>query len=152
MSTRLTGMLHAAAEEAVRYLNSEVAPNHPNLRPAHLQLFRTGSPEGRRVTELAARTGMTKQAMHELVKHLETHGYLLRSVDPDDERARRIELTERGRVLEREVAAAATRLHLTWQTRLGEELFAALWTALGKLTGQTDPPPSEADLLHRAQT
>lgn len=147
---RITGLLNLALDEAIGYVNGEVAPNHPRLRPAHLQLFRTGTLAGRRLTELAGRTGMTKQAMHELVKHLEQHGYLTRERDPEDERARRIELTDRGRALETEVVAASARLHLGWQTTLGEELFTALWTALSRLTGQEGDPPTEADLRGRA--
>ena len=137
--TRIVGLLNLALDEAVGYLNGEVASGHPELRPAHLQLFRTGTLEGRRVTELAARTRMTKQAMHELVVRLESLGYLRREVDPEDIRARRIILTERGRTLEAEVAAASVRLHLRWRDTLGDELFVALETALGKLTGQGTP-------------
>jgi DNA-binding MarR family transcriptional regulator len=148
---RITGLLNMALNRAIGHVNGEVAAQHPELRPAHLQLFRTGSLQGLRVTELAARTGMTKQAMHELVRHLEKHDYLHRTVDPDDERARRIELTDRGSALEKDVAAASARLHLRWQDQLGDELFRALWTALGELTGQAGEPPSRADLERRAQ-
>ncbi len=146
----IAGLLTTALDEATGYLNGAVAPSHPQLRAAHLQLFRTGSLDGLRVTELAARAGMTKQAMHELVRHLERHGYLVRTVDPDDERARRIELTDRGTALAGEVAAASARLHLRWQSHLGDDLFAALWTALGTVTGQAGEPPSSADLRRRA--
>lgn len=143
-------MVSLALTEATGYLNAEVAPNHPDLRQAHLQLFRTGPLDGRRVTELATRTRMTKQAMHELVVHLEKCGYLRRDRDPADVRARLITLTERGQTLTAEVAAASARLHLHWLSLLGEELFTALWTALGKLTGQEGPPPEVADMRRRA--
>lgn len=132
---RLDGLLTMALDQAVTYLDSEVGPRHPRLRAAHLRLFRAGDIEGRRVTELAARTGMTKQAMHELVRHLEHHGYVTRETDPDDERARRIVLTGRGRELADAVAAASARLHLRWREALGDELFAAMWTGLTRLTG-----------------
>jgi DNA-binding MarR family transcriptional regulator len=86
---------------------------------------------------------MTKQAMHELVVRLENLGYLSREVDPEDVRARRITLTERGRALESEVVAASARLHLRWQAMLGDELFSALWVALGRLTGQEGSSPAD---------
>lgn len=136
---RIDGLLNLALDEAIGYLNGEVASGHPELRPAHLQLFRAGGIEGRRVTELAAQARMTKQAMHELVVRLESLGYLRREVDPADIRARRITLTERGRALEAEVTAASARLHVRWRETLGDELFTALWTALGTLTGQEVP-------------
>ena len=40
---------------------------------------------------------MTKQAMAELVLHLELHGYVSRVPDPDDGRAKLVLPTERGR-------------------------------------------------------
>ena len=40
---------------------------------------------------------MTKQAMAELVAHLEAHGYLTREPDPGDRRAKLVLPTERGR-------------------------------------------------------
>jgi DNA-binding MarR family transcriptional regulator len=140
VSTDVAGLLGLALDEATGYLNGQVAPRHPELRQAHLRLFRAGSPDGRRVTELAARTRMTKQAMHELVVHLERLGYLRRSPDPADVRARLVTLTARGRELEAEVAAASARLHARWRDTLGEELFTAMETALARLTASHRQP------------
>ncbi len=58
--------------------------------------LRRGTIDGRRVTDLAAHAGKTKQSMHELVGHLERHGYQRREPDPSDTRARLVSLTERG--------------------------------------------------------
>jgi DNA-binding MarR family transcriptional regulator len=138
VSTQLVPRLAGVLDEAIAYLNGAVAANHPDLRPAHLQLFRATELDGCRITELAVRTGTTKQSVHELVVRLERLDYLRREVDPDDVRARRILLTDRGRALESEMAAASARLHQEWRAILGENLFAALWTALDKLhTGQS---------------
>jgi len=52
--------------------------------------------EGIRLTELAVRAGMTKQAMAELVVEAERLGYLKRSPDPTDARAKIIEFTDKG--------------------------------------------------------
>jgi DNA-binding MarR family transcriptional regulator len=46
---------------------------------------------------LAERAQMTKQAMTELVRHLETHGYVVRVPDPTDQRAKLVLPTDRGR-------------------------------------------------------
>jgi DNA-binding MarR family transcriptional regulator len=40
---------------------------------------------------------MTKQAMAQLVQHLEEHGYVARSPDPADRRAKLVVPTDRGR-------------------------------------------------------
>ena len=49
---------------------------------------------------------MTKQAMAELVRHLEVHGYVVRVPDPGDRRAKLVRPTDRGR----EVIALAQEL------------------------------------------
>lgn len=53
--------------------------------------------EGIRLTELANKAGITKQAMSELVIDLERRGYLQRIADPHDRRAKLIGFTVRGR-------------------------------------------------------
>jgi DNA-binding MarR family transcriptional regulator len=65
-------------------------------RIAHHQVFAHIPPEGIRLTALAERARMTKQAMAELIADLERLGYVRRAPDPDDRRAKRIELTDRG--------------------------------------------------------
>jgi DNA-binding MarR family transcriptional regulator len=52
---------------------------------------------GTTVSALAERAQITKQAMAELVHHLEARGYVIRKPDPDDRRAKLVVPTERGR-------------------------------------------------------
>ena len=69
-----------------------------DLRPAHGNAMEQLELEdGLRLTEMAARAGITAQSMGELVDDLEAKGYLERRPDPNDRRAKRIHLTERGR-------------------------------------------------------
>jgi DNA-binding MarR family transcriptional regulator len=68
----------------------------PDLRSAHAPIFMAIDPAGSRVTELAERARMTKQAAGELIRYLIERGYLTSTVEADDRRARRVELTERG--------------------------------------------------------
>jgi DNA-binding MarR family transcriptional regulator len=65
-------------------------------RLAHNTVFAHIPPEGIRLTALAERAAMTKQAMGELVADLERLGYVRRRADPADRRAKVIELTDRG--------------------------------------------------------
>jgi len=51
---------------------------------------------GSRLTDLAERSGLTKQAVGETVAHLEGLGYVERVPDPKDRRAKIIKLTPRG--------------------------------------------------------
>lgn len=66
-------------------------------RPAHSGVFAHIDVEGgTRLTELARRANITPQAMGELVDDLERMGYVTRSPDPRDRRAKLIVLTPRG--------------------------------------------------------
>ena len=65
-----------------------------DLEAAHLVLLQYPGPHGLRPSELAARVGMTKQAVNYQLGHLERLGYLARRSDPDDQRSKRIALTE----------------------------------------------------------
>ncbi|MGH3898779.1 MAG: MarR family winged helix-turn-helix transcriptional regulator [Pseudonocardiaceae bacterium] len=147
---RIAGLLSIATEQAMAAINGEVSSRHPALGLAHLQIFRFGSIEGRRVTELATLMRMTKQSMHELVGHLERHGYLRREPDPTDARARIIRMTELGVQLERQMVGASARLHLAWYEQIGSDCFVHLWSALQQITGRRDPQPALADLRRRA--
>lgn len=63
---------------------------------AHLHISRHLPREGARLTELAARAGMTKQAMGTLVTQCEAWGMVQRETDPADARARRVVFTPTG--------------------------------------------------------
>ena len=65
---------------------------------------------GARPTALAQRAGITKQAISQLVRELESRGYLEQAADPTDTRAKIVRLTERGVALR--VACAETRIDL----------------------------------------
>jgi DNA-binding MarR family transcriptional regulator len=70
---------------------------HGAVRPAHSAVFEHLDDTGTPVARLAERAQMTKQAMAELVAHLERHGYLERHPDPRDRRAKLVLPTDRGR-------------------------------------------------------
>lgn len=63
---------------------------------AHIHITRHLATEGSRLTELAQRAGMTKQAMGTLVDQCAAWGMVTREDDPLDARARRVCFTEAG--------------------------------------------------------
>jgi DNA-binding MarR family transcriptional regulator len=79
-----------------RVLTRLAEHGHTEVRPAHGAVFQYLDDTGTTVSLLAERAQMTKQAMAELVKHLETHGYVRRVPDPTDRRAKLVVPTERG--------------------------------------------------------
>ena len=88
--------------EAFVALNGQVVPRlaehgFPDVRPAHNAVFQYLDATGTTVSTLAERAEMTKQAMAELVAHLEDRGYVDRVPDPDDRRAKLVRPTAKGR-------------------------------------------------------
>ena len=96
------------------------------IRPGHGCVFRFIDDEGTRLTELAERSGYTKQAVGEVVADLEALGYVTRVPDPADGRAKTIVLTQRGR----EALAAGRQIFANieqrWIEEFGEERIAQL--------------------------
>jgi DNA-binding MarR family transcriptional regulator len=66
------------------------------LRRAHTQLFPHLGPEGTRLTELAARLGVSKPAVGKLVAELEALGAVRVEPDPADGRAKHVRLSAVG--------------------------------------------------------
>jgi DNA-binding MarR family transcriptional regulator len=143
---RRLGLLRVATDQALAAIQAKVGGQHPALRRAHLLIFRFGTIDGRHTSDLAAHAGMTKQSMHEIVTHLEKHGYLRRQPDPTDSRALLVQLTPRGRALERHILSAAAEVLESWRDRVGSRRFDAFWATLQEITGETGDLPDLAEL------
>jgi DNA-binding MarR family transcriptional regulator len=81
---------------------------------------------GSRLTDLAERSGLTKQAVGEAVAELERKGYLERVPDPEDGRAKIIRLTPRGVEAARTGSRLFAEIENEWAERYGEERVALL--------------------------
>ena len=113
-----------------------VAAGYDDLNAAHVGLWRYPGLDGIRPSQLADRTGITKQSVNDLLGHLEHHGYLVRVPDQGDRRARVIRLTPRGRRLEKTIYAQAGAAQLRMAQILGPNRFAELYNSLELLSGQ----------------
>lgn len=71
-------------------------PARSPVRAAHTALFPHLDFEGIRLTDLAARVGVTKQAVGQLVDDLVRLGMVERVGDPADKRAKRVRFSRRG--------------------------------------------------------
>src|SRR6266511_3232449 len=116
-----------AIDELHRRLGDE---GYPDIRPGHGCVFRFIEPGGSRLTQIAERAGMTKQAVGEVVADLERLGYVERVPDPDDRRAKIIRLSERGW----DAARAALRILADIARRCGRR---------SKPSSPASEPPSE---------
>lgn len=71
-------------------------PSGPPVGAAHTALFPHLDFDGIRLTELASRVGVTKQAVGQLVDDLVALGMVERISDPTDKRAKRVRFSRRG--------------------------------------------------------
>ncbi|MEZ0071244.1 MarR family winged helix-turn-helix transcriptional regulator [Planotetraspora sp. GP83] len=96
------------------------------IRYRHGSVFRFIDEEGARLTVLADRAGLTKQAIAELVDELERLGYVERATDPKDRRAKIIRLTERGVAGQAAAARILRDIEQQWVLHLGQDRIAML--------------------------
>ena len=108
---------------------------HQAVRPAHAAVFQYLDDTGTTVSLLAERARMTKQAMAELVRHLETHGYVRRVPDPTDGRAKLVLPTDLGNQVIEVAQNLAPEIEQRISALLGTERTSALRTDLETLRG-----------------
>ena len=121
------------------------AAGFTGLTPAHQAVFENLDPGGTRLTELAARAGITHQSMSELVSVLEQRGYLERRPDPGDGRARIVRLTPTGRQMARRGIKEMATIEAEWRTRLTSEgLHGDIVAALTRALAAQHPRPALA--------
>jgi len=101
--------------------------------PAHFNVLQYPGPENRRPSELAAETRMSKQAINYLLAQLEELGYLTREVDPEDQRSKRIRLTERGHAAARTIRKTVREVEAEWERQIGKKRFSQLRELLMEL-------------------
>jgi DNA-binding MarR family transcriptional regulator len=107
----------------IRELN---AAGFEELREPHMAVLQFPGPDGVRPGVIAERAGMSKQAMNQLLRSLETAGYLVRSDAPDEGRARIVRLTRRGRAAYAKIHDILRDIEREWSTALGAGPFRAL--------------------------
>ena len=103
------------------------------LRPSHMRLLSLTPPAGMRVTDLAARVGMTKQALGEFVATLAGVGLVEVAVDERDRRVRLVRLTPAGRRLRERVEAAIADTERQWRDQVGETRWATFSEVLAEI-------------------
>lgn len=102
----------------------------PRLRETHLVVLKHLSMTGDRLTELAEKAVVSKQALGPLVDAVEALGYVERVEDPADGRAKRIQFTKEGRDLLRKTVGFFVEIEESYAQAIGvtklEELRATL--------------------------
>ena len=120
-------LLRVPAQAIQRRLIEELnAAGFEELRLPHMAVLQFPGPDGVRPSVLAARAGISKQAMNQLLRSLEGFGYIVRSRAPDDGRARIVRLTSRGEDAYSRIHDILREIEGEWSAELGREQFARL--------------------------
>lgn len=109
------------------------------IRASHTALLPHIDLEGTRLTELARRVGVSKQAVGQLVGELETMGVVERVPDPDDGRAKQIRFTDDGRRSLLDGLAVLGEVDDALRARLGARRMQSLHEGLLALLDELEP-------------
>ena len=122
--------------DAHRSLSSELGEEldergWPELRASQATLLlNIDRRAGTRLTELARRAGVTKQAVMVVVDDLELRGLVRRTPDPEDGRSKVVRLTARGRTCAAECRRAVAAIDARVRRSLGGRRHDGLREAL----------------------
>ena len=124
--------------EAFRSLESEIGPALEDrgafeLTPAQARALLLVERTGTRLTEMARRAGVTKQAMMQLVDDLQTMGCVRRTPDPEDSRAKAVRLTAKGLRQRARARKAIQAVESRLKRQLGPRRFEVFRTTLEEL-------------------
>ncbi len=124
--------IHLAVDEALK------AAGYRDVTLAHHIVFQILPTDGERVTVLARRAFVSKQAMSAMVSHLIACGYLEQGPDPRDRRARLVRMTVRGKAMEATARQAIIATERKWAVAVGVERYAEFRRALEAIGGLID--------------
>ena len=131
MSTSESALFLALVERVNRAMVADLvsgaaARGFPEIRQSHNAVFATLRSEGSRVSDMAARAGITKQSVAAIVRELEDAGLVSVGPDPTDGRAKLVTYTDRGWECARGGAGYLRELEGTLADLLGRERLADL--------------------------
>ena len=121
-----------------RILAAVVEAGHP-ISLAQARLFQRIDHAGSRLTQLAQAAQVTKQTAGFLVDQLEQSGYVRRSVDASDGRARLVRITPKGYEVIEVAVREQEQIDAEWTRYLGPGAAAELRRSLTRLRELTDP-------------
>jgi DNA-binding MarR family transcriptional regulator len=119
---------------------ADTGPGGPRIRTAHTTLFPHLDFEGIRLTELAARVGVTKQAVGQLVDDLAALGMVERVDDPADGRAKRIRFSKRGHAALLQGLGVLRQLEASLRKVVGARRMRDLHETLALVIGALEAP------------
>ncbi len=107
---------------------------------AHIHITRHLALEGSRLTDLAERAGMSKQAMGALVDQCEAWGLVTRGPDPLDARARQVRFTDDGLAWLEAFRRAVAQAEAEFRAAVGAEVATVVALGLEAYAGDAGRP------------
>jgi len=120
-------------------LDALASQGFDDITLAQARVFQRIDRGGSRLTDLAEAAQVTKQTVGFLVDQLERAGYVERTPDPRDGRARLVRVAARGAEATRASLAVVAEIEARWVAHLGATRAAQLREALTMLREITDP-------------
>jgi DNA-binding MarR family transcriptional regulator len=120
----------ALQEDLVRWAHSR---GHTDTTAAHNSVFATLDLQGRRTSDMAAQSGITRQSMGEVVRDMAALGLVEMRPDPTDRRAKLVAWTDRGLAQAREGYAHIRDVEQRFSEEFGEREYAQVKDVLARL-------------------
>jgi DNA-binding MarR family transcriptional regulator len=111
------------------------------IRLVHIALIRNVDEHGTRITDIAKRAGMTKQATGQLVAEFVELGYIRLVNDPDDGRVKIARYTAKGKRLLRAIVASIEETEDAVSAAIGKPHLAQLKAILEQLLSPANGNP-----------
>ena len=127
----LLGVSRYLQTETMNALQQECG--HSKLRLAFAPYITLVGQEGKRLTDLAQVLGVSRQACNQAANQIETAGYIARTADPDDGRAKQLVLTTRGLQLRKDGIRVIRRLDDEFARIVGNEAMTDASKTLGRI-------------------
>jgi DNA-binding MarR family transcriptional regulator len=129
--------------EAFRSLDQEIAAairdrGISDVRPSQVQTMLLIDRAGTRLGELANRAQTTKQRMMQVIDELTAQGFVRRTDDPSDGRAKIVRLTAKGLRQRAEARRALLAVEARAKRRLGGRRYEGLRGSLEELTSMEE--------------
>ena len=105
------------------------------ISAAHVHVTRHLDLQGTRLTELAQKAGMSKQAMGDLVDQCEAWGLVTREPDPRDARARLVQFTPTGLLWLQAFKEAVAQAEREFRQEVGQDVATVVAIGLEAYAG-----------------
>lgn len=103
------------------------------IRPVHASVIRHVHINGSRVTDVAEKAGMTKQAVGQLLMELERAGYVRRTIAREDRRVKMVVFTDQGRRFASAIGTAVKKADENIARRIGRRRLRSLYALLRRV-------------------